>query len=350
VALSPSAPVELLGLLPDQLAQALRMGEPEARRVCAHLISGGAPDLEGMARPIARELRLRLAAEAHWSRPQVLERVEDPSDGSLRYLFQLAQGAEVEAVRIPLHKEGRYTVCLSSQVGCAMRCAFCATGRLGLRRHMSAAEIVSTFLTVRDEAPGRVTGAVFMGQGEPFHNYEAVLQAAAVLSHPCGGRIRAEAITISTVGLVPQLLRYAEEGHRYRLFVSLTSAIPERREALLPVAARWSLGELAQALRRLHQSHGDRVTVAWVLMGGVNDGADEVDALQALLGDLPLRVNLIDVNDRRPEGFRRATDEERGRLLDELRRLQVPVVRRYSVGSGEDSACGMLAARRASTR
>jgi 23S rRNA (adenine2503-C2)-methyltransferase len=116
------------------------------------------------------------------------------------------------------------------------------------------------------------------------------------------------------------------------------------------VAARWSLGELAQALRRLHQSHGDRVTVAWVLMGGVNDGADEVDALQALLGDLPLRVNLIDVNDRRPEGFRRATDEERGRLLDELRRLQVPVVRRYSVGSGEDSACGMLAARRASTR
>jgi len=197
--------------------------------------------------------------------------------------------------------------------------------------------------------PGeRVTGAVFMGQGEPLHNYDAVVDAAQVLADPCGGRIDARNISISTVGLVPQVRRFAAEGHKFRLVVSLHSAVETRRRSLLPVAKTWSLPELADALRALHQSTRDRVTVAFCLMSGINTGDDEVSALRALLPDVPLRINLIDVNDARAVedgGLRPPEDVERARFLDALQVLGQPVVRRYSGGKNKHAACGMLAAR-----
>jgi 23S rRNA (adenine2503-C2)-methyltransferase len=225
-----------------------------------------------------------------------------------------------------------------------MGCTFCATGRLGLTRNLAAWEMVDALLQVRDEAPGRVTGVVFQGQGEPFHNYDAVIRAAQVLSDPCGGRISADAITISTVGLVAQIRRFAREGHRFRLIVSLTSALAEKRRTLLPVAGRFALADLAAAIREYAAVAKGRITVAWVVMAGVNTGADEVEALGALLGDLRLRVNLIDVNDARDDGFRRAEPAELKAFLDRLGVLGVPLVRRYSGGGARHAACGMLAA------
>ncbi len=339
----------LLGMLPEDLvehlaARGVRCTPAEARRVLAHVIAGGAGDL-ALKRPVRRALTRAIEAHTERGRLEILQRVEDPVDHSLRYLLRSPDGALSEAVRIPLHRPGRFTVCLSSQVGCAMACTFCATGRLGLRRSLEPWEILSAFCSVRDEAPGRVSGAVFMGQGEPFHSYDRVIQAARVLSHPCGGRIAQEAISISTVGLVPQLRRFTAEGHRYRLLVSLTSALPERRAALLPVAGRSPIGELAQALREHQAARGGRVTVAWVMMGGVNTGAEEAEALRDLLGDVPLRVVLIDVNESRPGGYRRASDAEREAFVDALQILSAPIVRRYSVGRSRGSACGMLAAR-----
>ena len=272
----------------------------------------------------------------------VLERMLDEADGSLRYLFQAEDGAVFEAVRIGLEAPGRFTVCLSSQAGCAMACTFCATGRLGLKRDLLPWEIVAQWWTVRAEAPGRVSGAVFMGQGEPLHNYEAVIQAAAVLSNPCGGRIRAESITISTVGLVAPIRRYAAEGHPYRLIVSLSSAVPARRAALLPVAGRVPMEALIAALAEVAARSG-RDTVAWVLLGGVNTGADELEALAALAAAVPIRLNLIDVNDGRADGYRRADDRERQGFIDGLRRAGIQHTRRFSVGYSQNSACGMLA-------
>lgn len=330
-------------MLPLDLAHAAGISEADARRVLACSISSGKPDID--VRGLARRAREAVAAACTWERLEVVERVDDP-DGGRRYLFRSPDGALSEAVRIPLKKPGAFTVCLSSQVGCAMGCVFCATGRLGLSRNLAPWEMVSALLTVREEAPGRVTGAVFMGQGEPFHNYDAVIQTARILSDPCGGRIAKEAITISTVGLVPQIRRYTAEGHDYRLIVSLTSAIAERRADLLPVAGRIPLAELADALRERAAATGERVTVAWVLLGGVNTGEEEVDALRALLEGVPLRVNLIDVNDARPDGMRRATDAERNSFFDALQVLRAPVVRRYSVGGAQASACGMLAGTR----
>jgi 23S rRNA (adenine2503-C2)-methyltransferase len=161
--------------------------------------------------------------------------------------------------------------------------------------------MVDAFLQVRDETPGRVTGAVFQGQGVPFHDYERVIRAAQVRSYPCGGRIAAAAVTISNVGLVPQVRRHARERHRYRSIVWLTSSIAKRRRSLSPVAGRFSSQELADVRREYAAVAPGLVTVAWVMLGRVNTGRDEEAALKALRGDLPLRVNLIDVIDAREE-------------------------------------------------
>lgn len=341
----------LFGMLPEDLASHLRshgvaVRDAEARRLVAHGIANGR-DGHPTARPVPRAVEVAFDMLIDRRRLEIVERAIDPSDGFMKYLFRLHDGAFVEAVRIPLETQGRFSVCLSSQAGCAMACNFCATGRLGLTRHLEPWEIVAQFVAVRDEAPGVVTGAVFQGQGEPLHNYQAVMQAAAILSHPCGGRIAAKAITISTVGLVPAIHRFARERRPYKLIVSLTSAIDERRRELVPAAAAWSVRELADAVGAYQRAAGGRVTMAWVVLGGVNTGDDEIEALHDLFDGVPLRLNLIDVNDARPDGYRRATDEELSRFRDALRRLEdVPVVRRYSGGAARHAACGMLAGTR----
>ena len=338
----------LFGLLPDELAGHLRANgiavrDAEARRVLAHVVARG---LEGfpVARPVPRSVEQAVESLTDRRRLEIVERATDPADGFVKYLFRLHDGLLVEAVRIPLEAPGRFTVCLSSQAGCAMGCAFCATGRLGLARNLEAWEIVAQFVAVRDEAPGRVTGAVFQGQGEPLHNYDAVLRAASILSSPCGGHISAKSITISTVGLVPAIHRLAAEKLPYRLIVSLTSAIDARRRRLLPKASAWSVRQIADAIRAYQQSAGERVTIAWVLLGGINTGDDEVEAIRSSFTGIPLRISMIDVNDARPGGFRRATAAELASFRDGLRTLGVPVVRRYSGGAARHAACGMLAA------
>jgi 23S rRNA (adenine2503-C2)-methyltransferase len=358
--------VNLFGLLPDDLAAHLRahgvaVRDGEARRIVAHAVARGR-DGYPSARPVPRAVAEAVTRLIDRRRLEVVERATDPSDGFVKYLFRLDDGLLVEAVRIPLWSAAampplsdsggmaaalhKFTVCVSTQAGCAMGCDFCATGRLGLSRHLQAWEIVAQFIAVRDEAPGDVTGCVFQGQGEPLHNYDAVMRAAEILAHPCGGRIAAKAITISTVGLVPAIHRYARERRPYRLIVSMTSAIDARRRALLPVASAWPAAELADAVRTYQRAAGGRATIAWVVLGGINTGADEVEALRALFAGVPLRLNLIDVNDARDGGYRRATDEELGAFRDALRTLGIPVVRRYSGGAARHAACGMLAAMR----
>ncbi|MGZ5476596.1 MAG: 23S rRNA (adenine(2503)-C(2))-methyltransferase RlmN [Thermoanaerobaculia bacterium] len=337
----------LFGMLPGDLAARLRehgvnVRDAEARRVLAHAITHGRNGFPAK-NPVPGAVEEAVNKLTTRARLEIVERATDPSDGFVKYLFRMSDGALAEAVRIPLEVPGRFTICLSSQAGCAMGCTSCATGRLGLERNLEPWEIVAQFVAVRDEAEGLVTGAVFQGQGEPLHNYAAVMRAAEILAHPCGGRIAAKAITISTVGLVPAIHRFTRELRPYRLIVSLTSAIDERRRSLLPSASAWPVNELADAVKAYQQSTGGRATIAWVLLGGINTGSDEVEALRRLFDAVPLRLNLIDVNDARPDGFRRATDSELSAFRDELRTLGVPVVRRYSGGAAKHAACGMLA-------
>jgi len=346
----------LLSMQPDDLvahlaSQGATIDLRSARRVLSCVLADGSETLTPR-RPVKKALLALIDETTARSLPDVVEEVTDPSDGFTKFLLRADDGALFEAVRIPLEKPGTYSVCISSQVGCAMGCVFCATGRLGLTRNLSVAEMVGSVLAVRARTTtGRVRGVVFMGQGEPFHNYDAVLKAADVLSDPSGARIDKDAITISTVGLVPQLRRYTAERRPYKLIVSLTSADADRRRALLPVSGRQSLDDLVDAIGAHARATEERVTIAWVLMGGVNDGDDELRALRARFADVPVRVNLIDVNDARDEageGFRRATDDERNRFVDGLAASGLPFIRRYSGGRARHAACGMLAATRAS--
>jgi 23S rRNA (adenine2503-C2)-methyltransferase len=314
-----------------------------ARRVLFRVVGQGRNDLAGV-RGLSKAATLQIEGRLDRSRIEIVERRASAVDPFVKYLFRATDGHVFEAVRIPLEKP-RFSLCVSSQVGCALRCVFCETGRLGFARNLDAWEIVDQVLAIRDDSPERpVTGVVFQGQGEPLLNYENVMRAAAILTNPSGGRISGRNMTISTVGILPAILRYADERHPYRLILSLTSAIQERREALLPVARRFPLEDLAHAMRSVAEAQQAPVHVAWVLMAGVNTGPEEVDELVRLFRGAPLRVSVIDVND--PTGrFRRADDAERGRFLSALAAARISFVRRYSGGPDIHAACGMLASR-----
>lgn len=317
----------------------LRLGP--ARRALQRLVGEDDDQLEGV-RGLSRAAAAALLARGRRDRLELVDRRGSRVDPFVKYLFRAPDGARFETVRIPLEKP-RYSVCVSSQAGCALACRFCETGRMGLDRGLEAWEIVEQVLAVRRDSPERpVTGVVFQGQGEPFQNYEAVIRAAEILRHPNGARIRGDRITISTVGLVPEIERYTDEGHPYRLIVSLTSAFQDKRRALVPLAARWDVESLAVATRRHAQRRGGPVNLAWVLMGGVNDGPEEARELARLFEGSRVRLSVIDVND--PSGrYRRATDAERGEFLEALSDVGIGFVRRYSGGPDIHAACGMLA-------
>ncbi len=267
-------------------------------------------------------------------------------DGFEKLRFRTGDGLAVETVLIPLHKPGAVSVCLSSQVGCPMACAFCATARMPTRRNLATWEIIDQWLQARTLARSqgrRVTGAVFMGMGEPFLNYDRVIAAAELLRCSYAGATAADKITISTVGLVREIDRYTAEGHRYRLSISLGAATDELRRDLVPVAARTPVAEVMAAARRHALDRRDRVMLAYVCIAGVNMAEADARALGALIGDTPVRLDLIDVTD--PTGrFLAPSDAEMTAFRDALtRHLGQPVVRRYSGGKSIAAACGTLA-------
>ena len=230
----------------------------------------------------------------------LVQKVVSPQDGFTKYLFQGQGIGQFEAVRIPLfHRPDdlKYVACVSSQVGCAMGCVFCATGRMGFGRNLAAWEIVDQVVKMQADSPHPIRGVVFMGMGEPMLNYDAVMTAIRILSEPCGMAIAAKAITLSTVGIIPGIRRFTAERHRARLVVSLTSADPLQRRELLPVEQGNPTPDLIQALREYHAVSGQRVTLAWTMISGVNVGEGDAQRLADLTRGLPIKLDLIDVND-----------------------------------------------------
>ena len=331
------------------LARVRAAGQPDAvaRRWAGAVVGRGVLDPDAWTRRFTVPKALvalagdqpppRLALEAH---------VRSDEDGFEKLRFRTGDGLALETVLIPLHKAGAVSVCLSSQVGCAMGCAFCATARMPTRRNLATWEIVDQFLLARDLARSqgrRVTGAVFMGMGEPFLNYDRVLAAAELLRCPYGGAIGADKITISTVGLVREIDRFTAEGHRFRLSISLGAATDELRRELVPVAARTPVADVMAAARRHALDRRDRVMLSYVCIAGVNMAEADAIALGALIGDTPVRLDLIDVTDPTSR-FRAPGDDEINAFRDALtRHVGQPVVRRYSGGKNIAAACGTLA-------
>lgn len=269
-----------------------------------------------------------------------------PIDGFQKLLFRTADGLALETVLIPLEKPGSVTVCLSSQVGCVMGCVFCATARMTKRRNLRSWEIIDQFVQARSlvRSQGRrVTGAVFMGMGEPFLNFNNVIKAARWLHFPVEHAISGKAITISTVGLVPEIESFTDLNLPFRLSISIGAASDEKRAKLVPVAARTPVHRVLEAARRHALARKQRINLAYVCIGGENVSESDARMLAELIGDTPVRLDLIDVTDHSGRYFP-PTPEELKVFRDALSRyLKQPVVRRYSGGVDIRASCGSLA-------
>jgi len=286
-------------------------------------------------------LRHRLAAELPPGLNLEATSVSGGAD-TVKWLWSLGDGSSVETVL--MHYPGRPTVCVSSQAGCAMACTFCATGQAGFRRHLTAGEIVEQVVRARRAAlPRRLSNVVFMGMGEPLANYGATWTAVERLHDELG--LSARHLTVSTVGLVPGILRLAAERLPVNLAVSLHAANDGLRDELVPINRRWPLPVLMDACRTWREAKNRRLSFEWALIDSVNDRDADADELAALALPLAAHVNLIPLNPT-PGYLTRGTPPARIRAFrDRLRAQGVNATVRRNRGTDIDAACGQLAAR-----
>lgn len=288
------------------------------------------------------ELRSGLAAEFciyRMASPVVVR----AGDRTRKLLFRLEDGAAIESVLIP--DPPRLTLCISSQAGCGMGCRFCATGHMGLRRHLGVNEIVGQVTAARSEldANERVTNVVFMGMGEPLHNYAAVVAAIEILTSSWGCGFSTRRVTVSTVGLLPQLERLVAETS-VNIAVSLTATTDRVRDRLMPVNRRYPLERLMEVCRSLPIPQRRRITFEYVMLAGVNDTTEDARRLVSLLRGIRAKVNLIPFNSFPGAGFEPSAEEVVRHFQDHLLRSGVNATVRAGRGREIQAACGQLAA------
>jgi 23S rRNA (adenine2503-C2)-methyltransferase len=323
-------------------------GEPayRAKQIRRHATQGTAGSFAELT-DLPKPLREKLAASFRWSAVE-LDREESSADGETRKaLLRLADGHHIESVLMP-HHGARNAVCVSTQAGCPMACAFCATGEMGLVRNLTAGEIVDQIrywqreLAQRGE---RVSHVVYMGMGEPFNNYEASLAAARTLIDPEAFGISPRRVTISTCGVVPKIDALAEEGLPINLAVSLHAADDRTRTTIMPINRKWGVEEVLEAAARYVKRTKRRVTFEYVMLAGVNDSdaaARELAAKIARHGRRPhAHVNLIPYNPG-PGGFRRPSAERMARFAKVLQEAGIAATLRISKGQDIAAGCGQL--------
>lgn len=343
----PVAERSLTEMSRDSLRSTLAaLGEPRYRadQIHAWIFQRGARDLDQMT-DTPKALRQKLAAEGYTIGRARLEKVRESLDGTRKLQLRLADGAAIESVLIPM-PDGDFTQCVSSQVGCAMDCQFCYTGTLGLSRHLTAGEIVDQVL-LGPAALGpdkRIDHVVYMGMGEPLHNFDAVLQSIETLCGPGGPGFTHKRVTVSTSGLVPQIDKLGERAP-VNLAISLNATTDEVRDRLMPVNKRYPLAELIESVRRYPLPPRRKLTFEYVLLGGVNDSDDDARRLVKLLRGLSARVNLIPWNPFEGTQYARPSDERVRAFQRILLDRGLPVTVRITKGLDIDAACGQLGER-----
>jgi 23S rRNA (adenine2503-C2)-methyltransferase len=345
-------PVELLGKSAEELREfAVSLGERPFRGAQLYhaLYAERRFDFAAMTNmPVA--FRERLSKEARIKPPRVVRRF--PSvDGSIRYLFSIGgpnseqegKPAQIEAVFMP--REGRQTICISTQAGCAVDCHFCLTAQLGLIRNLAPGEIVGQVLVALEENRGQLapqTNVVLMGQGEPLLNYDATMAAVRILLDPKGVGLGPRHITLSTSGIVPGIERLGKEKIRPSLAISLNASSDEQRDALMPINRKYPLGVLLEACQKYPLRPREYFTFEYVLLGGVNDTPEDARRVVRLLAHIRAKVNLIPWNPGNLP-YRAPTAES----IEEFQRILVdkgvPTFVRYSRGQDVFAACGQLA-------
>lgn len=338
-----TAPIDLYSLTPDEWPALFKSwGQPayRAEQVRKWVYERGVTSFDEMTN-LPKALRARLEEEATLGTLELATERES-NDGTVKRLWRLSDGQLVESVLMP-YDDGRRTACISSQAGCAMGCVFCATGQMGFARHLSASEIfqqAAVFAAELRERGERLSNVVLMGMGEPFHNYDAVLPAIRRLMDELG--IGARHITVSTVGLVPQIRQFAQEGLQVKLAISLHAATDEARGALLPVNKRWPIAELIAACREYVEATGRRVSFEWALIAGQTDTEEQAHKLGRLLRGLRCHVNLIPLNPT--GGFAGEPTEvaDAARFVHVLDHYSVPATVRVRRGIDIEAGCGQL--------
>jgi 23S rRNA (adenine2503-C2)-methyltransferase len=319
-------------------------GQPayRARQVWEWLYVHLADDTAAMTN-LPRALREALAARMRLGVPQLLASLQSADGETRKDLLRLADGETVEVVL--MHYEQRHTACISTQVGCPVGCAFCATGQMGLRRNLTVGEIVAQALhcaRLLQAEGGRLSNVVLMGMGEPLLNYEASLAAVRRLVDPTGLNIGQRHITLSTVGVVPGIERLSAEGLAITLAVSLHAATDRLRDQLVPFNRRYGLDALFEACTRYARRTGQRVSFEWVLIERVNDTPEQAEALAARLVGLSAHVNLIPLNPTPGYDGRPPAEERIARFVRVLERRRVPYTLRVRRGIDIQAGCGQL--------
>ncbi|MEM1418276.1 MAG: 23S rRNA (adenine(2503)-C(2))-methyltransferase RlmN [Myxococcota bacterium] len=364
-------PAHALERLPDEWGALLaEWGEPRFRgkQVFQWIHQRGVFDPAAMTN-LPKTLRARLAEEVgeELALPFMIHRRGKAPDRTQKLLLRVAGERDVETVLIPQRdrdpdvdeadraEDGEsgvtspVTQCISSQVGCAMGCVFCASGVAGLQRHLSAAEIIGQVLLgrqllVEDDEGDRLRNVVLMGMGEPLHNYDAVARALVLMTHPDGLGLSTRRVTLSTSGLIPQIDRLGRDfDGKVQLAISLHATSNERRSAIMPVNRKYPLAELMACLKRYPLPKRRRITLEYTLIAGVNDAMEEADAMAKLVRGVPVKVNLIPMNPIAESEL--AAPDENGvdRFRQRLMKHGLTATVRRQRGDEIDAACGQLA-------
>ena len=311
-----------------------------ARQVFAWIYKRGVTDIEAMT-DLPRDLRAALLADFTIATPQVASH-ERSSDGTEKFLLKLADGKHIESVFIP--DTPAMTFCISTQVGCAMACAFCLTGKMGLVRNLTAGEIAGQVrvlagaLELRDKA----FNIVLMGMGEPLHNYDAVMKAMSILCDTHGFHLPPRRVTLSTVGLLPALEKLGREELMPNLAISLHAPTDAQRGELVPINRKYGVADIIAACKQFPVRRRSRITFEYVMLAGVNDSADDARKLARLLAGVKAKVNLIPLNAAAGIPFERPSDDVVDRFARVLAERDVTVSVRKSRGRDIRAACGQL--------
>jgi 23S rRNA (adenine2503-C2)-methyltransferase len=355
-----TAKIDILNFAREELAEDLltNLGVEKYRasQLMQWLYRARATDF-GVMTNISRPVKEKLTERYRIYRPAV-HTVQLSNDGTRKFLFELDDGSKVETVLIRQPK--RYTLCVSSQVGCAIGCKFCRTGTMGLKRHLQTHEILGQFLAVQDKIeelkrdlspaehppeaiPQQFENIVFMGMGEPLHNYENVVRAVRLLNDELGFNFSKRKITVSTSGLVPALEKFGETKVPANLAISLNATTNEVRDRLIPINKKWPLEKLLETLRNFPLGGRQRITIEYVMLRDVNDTEADMKRLPKLLQGIPSKVNLIPYNDNTGLGFFGPHRENLDRWQSYLLSQNMTSTIRWSKGQDISAACGQLA-------
>jgi len=311
-----------------------------ARQIFGWIYRRGVTEAGAMT-DLSRELRATLAREFILTTPTLAHR-ETSADGTEKFLLRLADGRHIESVFIP--DTPAMTFCISTQVGCAMACAFCLTGKMGLVRNLTAAEIVGQVRVLAGALDMRDTrfNIVLMGMGEPLHNYDETMKALRILGDEHGFDMSARRVTLSTVGLLPALERLAKEPVMPNLAISLHAPTDLQRGELVPINRKYGVGDIIEACKRFPLKKRSRITFEYVLLAGVNDSPQDARRLAKLVAGVKSKVNLIPLNAAAGIPFERPSDDAIDRFAKILADRGVPVSVRKSRGRDIRAACGQL--------